>query len=98
MSTEITTLVFAALVVESVINIVQNIQEKETSWKYWASLVLGVVASVLVSWNWNLDIFTIFGMPMGRLSLVGPILTGLVISRGSNVVSDFLGLINNQTT
>lgn len=96
MESPVATIVFSALVVEAVINIIQNVQEKETSWKYWASLGLGVSVSVLVAWNWNLDIFAVFGMPAGKLAFIGPVLTGLIISRGSNVVSDFLGLINAQ--
>jgi uncharacterized membrane protein len=90
----VATLIFAALLIEAVVNIVQNIQEKETSWKYWASLVLGVAVSVLVAFNWDVDLFAVAGMPAGKFALVGPVLTGLILSRGSNVVSDLVSLIN----
>lgn len=86
--------VLAALLVESVVTIIDNIKEGETSWKYWASLALGIFVSILVAVNWNIDLFRLAGFPDGRLSILGPIFTGLIISRGSNVVSDFIGLLN----
>ena len=89
---------FGAILIEAIVNIVTNIQEKETSWKYWTSLVLGIFVAVLVSYNWDIDLFRAIGMPEGRLMFVGPILTGLILSRGSNVVSDLVALINTKTT
>lgn len=89
------TVIFAALLVEAIINIVVNIKEGERSWKYWSALILGILVSVLVTYNWNIDLFAVAGMPAGKLSFVGPVLTGLILSRGSNVVSDLLGLINS---
>lgn len=87
----------AALLVESVINIIKNIQEKETSWKYWGSLGLGLVVSILVAINWDIDLFKMVGFPDGRLPFVGAALTGLIISRGSNVVSDLIGLVSRPS-
>lgn len=83
----------SALLVESIINIIKNIQEKETSWKYWLSLLLGIGLSVLVAYNWDIDLFKMVGYPEARIPYVGAILTGLIISRGSNVVSDLIGLL-----
>ena len=91
-------LIVAALLVEAIVNIINNIQEKETSWKYWASLGFGIVISVLVAFNWSIDIFQIMGMPDGQIPYVGAILTGLILSRGSNVVSDLISLINRART
>ena len=87
-------IIFAAMLIETIVNIVNNIQEKETSWKYWASLALGLLVSVLVSYNWSIDLFALVGLPVGKFAFVGPILTGLILSRGSNVVSDLISLIN----
>ena len=84
----------AAVLIEAVINIVENIEEKQTSWKYWASLVLGLVVSLLVAVNWDLDLFKMVGFPEGNIPYVGAVLTGLILSRGSNVVSDLIGLIH----
>lgn len=88
------TVVLAALLIESIVNIVENIKEKETNWKYWASLIIGIVISILVAINWNIDLFLLAGFVDGRFPLLGPVLTGIIISRGSNVVSDLIGLIN----
>ena len=88
-----TTLIVAAVLVEAIINIIKNIKEKETSWKYWASLGVGILVGVLVAFNWRIDLFEMLGMPVGRLPYVGAILTGLILSRGSNVVSDLIGLM-----
>ena len=92
-----TTSIVAALLIEAIINIIKNIKEKETSWKYWTSLGLGVIISIMVAFNWSIDIFRMFGMPDGRIPYLGAILTGLILSRGSNVVSDLISLINPRS-
>ena len=91
-----TTIIVSALLIESIVNIIKNIQEKETSWKYWTSLGLGIVISVLVAFNWRIDLFEILGMPAGQIPYVGAVLTGLILSRGSNVVSDLIGLMSSR--
>ena len=90
------TVIYAAVLIEAIINIVKNIQEKTTSWKYWASLVLGIMVGVLVAYNWSIDLFSAIGMPEGKIPFVGAVLTGLILSRGSNVVNDILGLIKRK--
>ena len=90
------TIIYGAILIEAIVNIVKNIKEKETSWKYWASLILGILVSVLVAFNWSIDLFSAVGMPEGRIPYVGAILTGLILSRGSNVINDIIGLINRK--
>lgn len=85
--------ILAAILIESVVNVIQNLKAEETSWKYWLSLGLGLVISVLVAFNWNLDLFKLAGFAEPRIPYVGEILTGLILSRGSNVASDLIGLI-----
>ena len=82
-----------ALVVESLVNIVTNIKEGETSWKYWLALGLSLVAGAGLSWNYNVDVFTLVGLE-GNVPVFGSIVTGLLASRGSNIVSDLIGKIN----
>jgi len=89
-----TTFIAAAILVEAIINIIKNIQEKETSWKYWTSLVLGIAVGILVAFNWSIDIFRMIGMPDGQIPYVGAVLTGIVLSRGSNVLNDLIGRLN----
>lgn len=91
------TVLFAAVLVEGLVTIVRNIQEKESDWRYWASLVISLAVSILVSYNWNLDLFSAV-LGEGELVLVGVILTGIVISRGSNYVADLLKLLGATTT
>ena len=90
------TVIYAAVLIEAIINIVKNIQEKTTAWKYWTSLVLGIMIGVLVAYNWSIDLFSAIGMPEGRIPYVGAILTGLILSRGSNVISDLIGVISRK--
>ena len=90
------TIIYGAILVEAIVNIVKNIKEKETSWKYWVSLWLGILCGGLVAYNYNIDLFSAAGMPEGRIPFLGAILTGLILSRGSNVINDILGLINRD--
>lgn len=83
-------LLIAALLVEAVVTFIDNIKVGEVSWKYWASLVAGVLVGVLVAVNWGIDVFKMVGLPDGMIPFVGPVLTGIIIGRGSNVVSDLV--------
>ncbi len=87
-------LVFGAIVVETIVNIIDNIKEDDTSWKYWAALVASIVFGLVVSLNYDIDVFKLVGLE-GRLPFVGAVLTGLIISRGSNVVSDIVDRLNS---
>lgn len=87
------TFVFAAVLIEAIVNIVQNIEQHNTSWQYWAALALGLVVGVVVAVNWNLDLFKMVGLPEGLNPYVGPILTGIIFSRGANFVSDLVSLV-----
>jgi hypothetical protein len=90
------TIAAAAVAVEGLINLVNSIKDvKETSWKYWGSLIVGLLAGVLISVNYNLDLFAVLGLE-GQIPYVGPVLTGLVLSRGSNYASDILGRIQGK--
>lgn len=85
---------YGAILVEAIVNIIQNVKEKEKSWKYWVSLAVAIGGGALVAWNWKVDIFAAVGFPEGQVPLVGYLLTGLILSRGGNIVSDIVGLIN----
>lgn len=87
-------IVFAAVLVEALVNTVQNIQARNTDWRYWAALAIGILGSVLVSWNWNLDLFSVL-LGEGKLPFVGAILTGFIIARGGNYTSDIFKLVNS---
>lgn len=87
-------LVFGAIVVETIVNIIRNIEEGNSSWKYWTALGVSIALGLVVSLNYEIDVFTLVGLE-GRLPFIGAILTGLIISRGSNIVSDTVDRLNS---
>lgn len=87
-------LFFGAVVVETVVNIIRNIKDKNTNWKYWTALGVSMVLGLIVSLNYDIDIFKLAGLE-GRVPFVGSILTGLIISRGSNIVNDVFDRLNS---
>ena len=86
-------LAYGAVAIEAIVNIIRNIQEKVTCWKYWSALGLSLVLGVLVAYTYDIDLFKLVGLE-ARLPLVGGILTGLIMSRGANIVSDIVGRLN----
>lgn len=86
-------LAYGAIVVEAIVNIIRNIEERNTSWKYWAALAIGLVIGLIVAINYDIDVFSLVGLE-GRVPIIGAILTGLIISRGANIVSDIIGRLN----
>ena len=89
-------IIMGAVLVEAVVNIVRNIQEKQNDWRYWASIGVGLVVGVIVAVNYGLDFFSLFGLE-GQIPYVGAVLTGLILSRGANIVSDVLSLISRAS-
>lgn len=82
-------IIFAAIVVEGIITYVkQFVVDKEFQWQMLVGLLLGVLVAVV----YNLDLFELVGMT-AAVPFVGCMLTGIVISRGSNYVYDLIDLI-----
>ena len=82
-------IIFAAIVVEGIITYVnQFVVDKKFQWQMLVGLVLGVLVAVV----YNLDLFELVGMT-AAVPFVGCVLTGIVISRGSNYVYDLIDLI-----
>lgn len=52
-----------------------------------------IIVGILVAVAGRMDIFQLLGMPLG-INYLGYILTGLLISRGSNFLHDLLGSMN----
>ncbi len=59
----------------------------------WQMLV-GIVLSVTVALVYNVDIFALLGI-MATVPYVGAILTGIIISRGSNYIFDLIKTLQN---
>lgn len=87
---QLLSVLYVAALVESIVSIIKNAKNrKDTSIWYWISLIVAIGISVLVTYNWDVDIFTmLLGDP--KILLVGPILTGIIASRGANVVHDLI--------
>ena len=87
-------LFLGAAVVENLVKLVVTFTEEGTNWKYRTSIIFGIVFSVLVAVNWDLDIFKLVGFGEGAIPYVGAVLTGLLISRGSNAIHNILTFLN----
>jgi len=87
---------YGAIIVESIVNIVKNIETKNKDWRYWVSLGLGLVLGVLISVAYDIDLFKIVGLEgqWAWVAYLGALLTGLIMSRGANVVNDIIDRLN----
>ncbi len=99
MSTDILwSLVFGAIVVETIVNIIRNIEVQpngfRSNWRYWTALGVSIALGLVVSLNYEIDVFTLVGLE-GRVPFIGGVLTGLIISRGSNIVNDVVDRLNS---
>lgn len=81
--------IFSSIMVEGIITYVKQFCiEQKFNWQMLIGLILGIVVAVA----YNLDLFELVGMA-SSLPLVGCILTGVIVSRGSNYVYDLIDLI-----
>lgn len=83
---QIATILILAITVEALIEYAKLIVvNKAIVWKQIAALLMGVGLSVLA----GTDLFAAIGVTFA-VPYVGIILTGIIFSRGSNYVSDFI--------
>lgn len=84
--------VVAALLVEAIVTNIKPIYDKEKGWNIdiIASIILGIVVCVLA----GIDLFALIGIPF-IVPYVGAALTGLLISRGANVIHDILSSLGS---
>ena len=86
---ELITLVIVAAIVESTWENLKPIWKTgEIDLNKVGTLVLGVLVAVYA----GVDIFEIIGLPLA-LPIAGAVLTGILVSRGANVVHDLIGII-----
>lgn len=79
---EIAEFVAAAVVTEGIVSYITTIvKDKKIEWKIILAIALGCV----ISFNLNLDIFNLIGISEASPA-IGILLTGILISRGSNYV------------
>jgi hypothetical protein len=85
-------IIAAALLTEALwqtIKLLKNV--KEINKDVLGAIILGII----VAFAAKIDIFEILGIPMD-IRYLGNILTGILISRGSNFIHDLLGNISES--
>ncbi|MBQ7799648.1 MAG: hypothetical protein IJ370_04075 [Oscillospiraceae bacterium] len=82
----LTVIIIMAILIEAVITYVKTwVVDKKLQWQALMSVVLGVLVSVV----YNLDIPAAVGITCG-VPFVGCVITGILISRGSNYIFDLI--------
>ncbi|WP_459129903.1 hypothetical protein [Guggenheimella bovis] len=80
--------IIMAILVEAIITYVSEIKSVKSP------LILSLVLGVVVALAYGLDLPKELGI-VSRLSYVGEVITGVVLSRGSNYLYDLLGRFTN---
>jgi cytosine/uracil/thiamine/allantoin permease len=90
---DLTQLAIVAFLVESLLQTVKPLYDREKGWNKSAlfALVVGVVICLLTS----TDLFTKVGLTIS-VPYVGSVLTGVLASRGSNFLHDIFKFVQNQ--
>lgn len=65
--------------------------EKKTAITQCITIIVGI----LLMFAFDKDLFAVIGMPVNHY--IGIMLTGIIASRGSNYVSDFIGKLGQKT-
>jgi hypothetical protein len=78
--------VFTAIIVEGLVTYAKTFfTNAKFQWQQLVSVVLGVVVALA----YNVDIFSMFGI-VSVVPYIGSVLTGVLISRGSNYIFDLV--------
>jgi len=91
---QIFSVVFGAVIAEALIeyvNMVVTDDDHRLDWRVIMSAVIGVGVSIA----FGIDLFEVIGMA-AKVPFVGMVLTGVVISRGSNYIHDILKKIMGE--
>ena len=87
-------LVLMAIVIEGVITYIKEIfVNKNVMWQQ----VLGIVLGIVVAIGYNADLFALFGLT-STIPLLGCVLTGVLLSRGSNYIFDLIKQLQGYQT
>lgn len=86
--------IFLAVIVEGIVEWVKTIyQSGRFNWPALIALLIGVVVCI----GTGVDLFKLVGVPIAW-PILGQALTGILISRGSNYIHDFLGNLGKSKT
>lgn len=87
-------LALMAIVIEGVITYIKEIfVNKNVIWQQ----VLGIVLGIVVAIGYNADLFALFGLT-STIPLLGCVLTGVLLSRGSNYIFDLVKQLQGYQT
>lgn len=90
----LTVIVIMAVLVEAIITYVKTwVVDKKLQWQVIVSVVLGVIVSLA----YGLDIPAAVGITCG-IKYIGCVITGILISRGSNYIFDLIKKIAPSET
>jgi len=82
-------LICTAIVIEGIITYVKTFfKDGKFQWQMLVAIALGILVAVA----YQLDIFALLGM-VSTIPFVGCILTGILLSRGSNNLFDLVNLL-----
>lgn len=87
-------ILFLAIIVEGIVTYVTTIYTQHRM--HWESVVACVIG-IVVSITYSIDLFELVGMT-SHVPFVGMVLTGILISRGSNYMFDLIGRFTNAKT
>jgi hypothetical protein len=88
-------LVLAALI-EALVQTVKPVwQPEQRTVTFFVTLGVGFLFSISLNYLAGLDIFTILGVPLVKLPVVGVIATGILLSRGAQFVHDLIQIVTN---
>nr|WP_319488595.1 hypothetical protein [uncultured Caproiciproducens sp.] len=89
--TQFVTLILMAIIVEGLVTYAKTFfVGGKFQWQQLVGIALGVIAALA----YNVDIFALLGITSG-VPYVGAILTGILISRGSNYIFDLVKTLQN---
>lgn len=78
------------ILIEALISYVNQFFVQESfCWQMFASLVLGIIVAVA----YKLDLLSYFNLK-SEIPYIGSVLTGILLSRGSNYIFDLIGKLS----
>ena len=87
-------LIFVSIVIEGIITYAKTVVvDKQIQWQVVGSMLLGIGCALA----FDVDLFAIAGIT-AAVPYVGQVLTGVLLSRGSNYVYDLLKQLTNAQT
>lgn len=95
---DINQILLAAFLVESLIQTIKPIYDRERGWN--SDVILALIISITVCMLVEIDLFTQVGLAILIPNevvgtYIGAALTGIIVSRGSNLAHDLLKYVEN---